>query len=181
MKSIVFSILVFASLNSYAQKFMTKTGSVAFSASTPIEKIEGINKSSACLLDSKTGSLDFIVSIKSFVFEKQLMQEHFNENYMESDKFQKSSFKGTILNLSSINFSKDGEYNAEVAGKLTIHGVTKDVKSVGKIIIKNGKPNLKSSFSVLLADYKIDIPGAVKDKISKDVKITINCMLEAMK
>lgn len=182
MKQTLFSFLImFAAMQMNAQKFMTKTGSIDFSATGAIEKIEGFNKSSACLLDSKTGALDFIVQIKSFVFEKQLMQEHFNENYMESDKFPKASFKGSITNLSAINFAKDGEYTAEVGGKLTIHGVTKDVKSTGKIIIKGGKPTLKSSFSVLLADYNVIIPGAVKDKISKDVKINVNCALEAMK
>jgi hypothetical protein len=181
MKKTLFSFLIMASLHANAQKFMTKTGSVDFSASGPVEKIEGNNKSTACLLDSKTGAVDFIVQIKSFVFEKQLMQEHFNENYMESDKFPKSSFKGMINNPEAINFSKDGEYNTEVSGKLTLHGVTKDVKSSGKVIIKGGKPTLKSSFIVLLADYGIDIPGAVKDKISKNVKINVNCTLDAMK
>lgn len=181
MKKTLFVFMVLASMCANAQKFMTKTGSIDFSATGAIEKIEGSNKSVACLLDSKTGMMNVIAQSKSFVFEKQLMQEHFNENYMESDKYPKSSFVGTIINLSAVNFEKDGEYAAEVSGKLTIHGVTKDVKSVGKIIMKGGKPTIKSSFAVLLSDYKISIPGAVKDKISKDVKINVNCALDAMK
>jgi polyisoprenoid-binding protein YceI len=181
MKKVFFSLLVFVSLQASAQRFMTKTGTIDFVATGAIEKIEGSNKSVACLLDSKAGSLDVIIQIKSFVFEKQLMQEHFNENYMESDKFPKASFKGSIINMASINMAKDGEYTADVVGKLMIHGVTKDVKSTGKVIIKGGKPILKSAFAVLLADYGIEIPGAVKDKISKDVKINLNCALDAMK
>ena len=181
MKKTLISLLVILSVQAQAQKFMTKTGSIDFSATGAIEKIEGTNKSSACLMDSKTGSLDLIVQVKSFVFEKQLMQEHFNENYMESEKFPKASFKGIITNISSINFSKDGEYTAEVTGKLNIHGVAKDVKTTGKVIIKGGKPSLKANFSVLLSDYNIAIPGAVKDKISKDAKINVNCSLEPMK
>jgi len=181
MKKVFFSLLVFVSLQASAQRFMTKTGTIDFVATGAIEKIEGSNKSVACLLDSKAGSLDVIIQIKSFVFEKQLMQEHFNENYMESDKFPKASFKGSIINMTSINVAKDGEYTADVVGKLMIHGVTKDVKSTGKVIIKGGKPILKSAFAVLLADYGIEIPGAVKDKISKDVKINLNCALDAMK
>jgi len=181
MKQTLLILLTFASMQMNAQKFMTKTGSVEFSATTPVERIEGTNKSVACLLDSKTGALDLIVQVKSFVFEKQLMQEHFNENYMESDKFPKSTFKGSLTNLSAVNFSKDGEYNADVAGKLTIHGVTNDVKTTGKIIVKEGKATLKSVFNARLADYKIDIPGAVKEKISKDAKITVNCTLDVMK
>ncbi|MCF8294320.1 MAG: YceI family protein [Chitinophagaceae bacterium] len=181
MKQLFFSLCVLASLQSTAQRYMTKTGTVDFVATGAIEKIEGSNKSVACLLDSKAGSLDFIIQIKSFVFEKQLMQEHFNENYMESDKFPKASFKGSVTNMTSINMAKDGEYTADVVGKLMIHGVTKDVKSTGKVIVKGGKPILKSAFSVLLAVYGIEIPGAVKDKISKDVKINVHCALDAMK
>jgi hypothetical protein len=181
MKNTLLALLTICSLHANAEKFMTRTGGIDFSATTPLEKIEGSNKSVACLLDSKTGSIDYVVQIKSFIFSQQLMQEHFNENYMESDKFPKSTFKGAITNLASIDFSKDGEYNAEVLGKLTIHGVTKEVKALGKIIVRSGKVILKSTFSSLLADYKIAIPGAVKDKISKEVKISVNCALESMK
>jgi polyisoprenoid-binding protein YceI len=181
MKKIIIAILALASLQVNAQKFMTKTGSINFSASSPIEKIEGNNKSAACLLDSKTGNIDFVVQIKSFIFKQQLMQEHFNENYMESDKFSKATFKGNFNNLTSINFTKDGEYPASVYGKLTIHGVTKDIKSTGTITIKNGKPTLISNFSIKLSDYGIEIPGAVQDKIAKEAKISLNCSLDAMK
>jgi polyisoprenoid-binding protein YceI len=108
------------------------------------------------------------------------MQEHFNENYMESDKFPKASFKGQIINLSAIQFSKDGEYKTDVKGKLTIHGVTKDVTFSGKIIVRSGKLLIASSFSVLLADYNIAIPGAVKDKVAKEVKINVQVSLDQM-
>jgi polyisoprenoid-binding protein YceI len=145
-----------------------------------LETIEGKNKAVGCLLDSKTGTIDFIVQIKSFVFDKKLMQEHFNENYMESDKFPKASFKGQIINLSAIQFSKDGEYKTDVKGKLTIHGVTKDVTFSGKIIVRSGKLLIASSFSVLLADYNISIPGAVKDKVAKEVKINVQVSLDQM-
>jgi hypothetical protein len=181
MKQLIIALLILGSTQAQAQKFLTKTGSINFSASSSIEKIEGANKSVACLLDSKSGSLDFVVQIKSFIFKQQLMQEHFNENYMESDKFPKATFKGTITNLSVIDFTKDGEYPALVGGKLTIHGVTKDVKSAGTISITKGKPTLKSNFVVVLSDYSIAIPGAVKDKISKDAKINVVCALDAMK
>lgn len=178
---ILLALTALISLHAQAQKFMTKTGTVSFNASGPLEKIEGINKSSACLLDTKSGGLDFVIQIKSFVFEKQLMQEHFNENYLESDQYPKANFKGTIINLTSIHFDKDGEYTAEVSGKLSIHGVSKDVRTTGKILIKDGKPTVKANFNVLLSDYNIMIPGAVKDKISKDVKIMINAPLDPFK
>ncbi|MBK7762193.1 MAG: YceI family protein [Bacteroidetes bacterium] len=180
MRIILMAMISLLCTNMNAQKFITKTGNVNFSAGSPIEKIEGNNRSVAAMLDAKTGTVNFIIQIKSFVFEKQLMQEHFNENYMESEKFPKSSFKGDISNLSSINFSKDGEYPTDVAGKLMVHGVSKDVKVSGKIIIKNGKPTLKANFNIILADYGIEIPGAVKDKISKEAKVQVNCSLDSM-
>jgi len=161
-----------------AQRYLTKAGSVDFLSKAPLETIEGKNKSTAALLDSKTGSLDVIVMVKSFVFEKQLMQEHFNENYMESDKFPKASYKGVIDNPAAVNFAKDGEYQVSTTGKLSIHGVSKDVKQTGKLIVKGGKVILSSNFSVALADYGISIPGAVKDKVAKDVKIVVNCILD---
>lgn len=181
MKKSLLIVLALSSMSVHAQKYMTKTGTINFSASTPLEKIEGVNKSSACLLDSKSGAIDFVIQIRSFVFEKQLMQEHFNENYMESEQFPKAIFKGSITNLPNINFLKDGEYNAEVGGKMTIHGVTKDVKTSGRIVVKNGKPVVISTFKIVLADYKIDIPKPVRDKVSKEAAINVNCALEPMK
>ncbi|HAD33841.1 MAG TPA: YceI family protein [Chitinophagaceae bacterium] len=181
MKQIILLCMLSLCMSLHAQKYMTKTGTVNFTSKAPLETIEGKNKAVSCLLDSETGTIDFIVLIKSFVFDKKLMQEHFNENYMESDKFPKASFKGQITNLSAIQFSKDGEYKADVKGKLTIHGVTKDVSYSGKIIIRSGKLILASSYSVLLADYNIAIPGPVKDKVAKEVKINVQVSLDQMK
>jgi polyisoprenoid-binding protein YceI len=181
MKELFFIALLFVAFQANAQKYMTKTASAEFTSKAPMETIDGKNKAVACLLDSKTGKLDFVIQIKSFVFEKQLLQEHFNENYMESSKYPKSTFSGSITNLSAINFAKEGEYRAEVSGKLTIHGVTKEVKEVGKLIVKGNQIVLNSSFPVLVADYKIEIPGAVKDKIAKEVKVVVNASLEKMK
>lgn len=180
MKKIILASLVCLSMQTYAQKYFTKTGTIIFNTKSPVEKIEGVNKSVGCLLDSKTGDLNFTVLIKSFVFEKQLLQEHFNENYMESDKFPKSSFKGKITNIAAINFSQDGVYEAQVTGVLQIHGVDKQVSYKGKVIVKAGKISLSSNLGVLLSDYKIAIPAAVKDKLSNDVTITVNVALDKM-
>jgi polyisoprenoid-binding protein YceI len=181
MKKLFFVLLAAAALQSNAQRYVTKTGTVDFLSKAPMETISGVNRASACLIDADKGKVDVIIQIKSFVFKQQLLQEHFNENYMESDKYPRATFSGMITNLSSINFEKDGEYKADVAGKLTIHGVTQDVKESGRIMIKNGKPTVLCSFAVLLADYKIEIPGAVKDKIAKEVKINLNAPLEKTK
>ena len=109
------------------------------------------------------------------------MQQHFNENYVESDKYPKGEFKGTITNNSEINYSKDGTYTAKVKGKLTIHGVTKDVESTGTLKINGGKIDAASTFNVLMSDYNIKIPAIVKDKVSNNIKITVDCDLEPLK
>jgi hypothetical protein len=159
----------------FAQKYMTRTGKVSFNASAPSspEKIEGINNEVANILDAKTGDIVFQVLIKSFKFERQLMQEHFNENYMESDKYPKADFRGTITNLSEINFAKDGTYPAKGAGKLTMHGVTNEVNETGTITVKGKEASLKAKFTAKLHDYKIEIPSVVADKIGKEAHIVL--------
>lgn len=181
MKRILIIGCTLLAMHAGATKYMTKTGKITFTSKTPLETIEGVNKSVASLLDSQTGGLEFIVQIKSFVFDRQLLQEHFNENYMESNKIPKSTFKGSVTNINSVNFAKDGEYRVEVTGKMMIHNVTKDVKNTGKVIVKDNTVTLVSDFNILLSDYNIVIPGAVKDKISKEVKIAVNCALTAVK
>jgi polyisoprenoid-binding protein YceI len=116
--------------------------------------------------------------MKGFEFDRALMQEHFNENYVESSKFPKAEFKGTILNNEKINYGSEGKYKVEVKGLMTIHGETKEVSTTGEIEVKEGKIKAEANFSVLLADYKISIPGLVADKVNKTAKIEVDCKLE---
>jgi hypothetical protein len=163
-------------------KFYTKTGTIFFRCTkSPLEKIEATNRSATCVLDTKTGSLQFAILVKGFEFERALMQEHFNENYMESGKFPRSEFKGQILNNNEINYTKDGVYNTTVKGRLKIHGETKDVETIGTLTLKDGKISASSGFSILLSDYNIHIPSIVSDKIANNVNITIDCNLELFK
>ena len=159
----------------FAQTYMTRTGKISFSATAAHspEKIEGINNEVASIVDGKTGNIVFQVPVKSFKFERELMQEHFHENYMESDKYPKSEFKGAISNSGSVNFTKDGTYNVSVAGKLTMHGVTNEVNVPGTIIVKGNKLLLKAKFSARLQDYKIAVPSVVADKIGKEAIISL--------
>jgi len=179
---ILFATLVLTVSVSFGQgKFYTKTGKVSFISKAPLEEIEGKNKTVTAVVDSKTGAMQFAIQMKGFEFEKQLMQQHFNENYVESDKYPKAEFKGTISNNSTINYSKDGNYPAKVKGKLTIHGVTKDVETTGTLKINGGKIDANSTFNVLISDYNIKIPAVVKDKVSNTIKITVDCDLEPLK
>jgi polyisoprenoid-binding protein YceI len=119
--------------------------------------------------------------MKGFEFERALMEEHFNENYVESSKYPKSEFRGVIMDNSLVNYSKDGIYPVKVKGKITIHGVTGEVESAGKITIKSGKIYANAGFSISLADYGILVPALVSDKVAKTATITVDCSLEPLK
>jgi polyisoprenoid-binding protein YceI len=178
MKKIIIAILLMtAAGNLYAQKYMTRTGKVSFYSATPLENIEAFNNETASVLDAKSGDVVFQVPIKSFKFEKALMQEHFNENYMESDKYPKAEFKGKVADVSKVNFSKDGTYDVTTAGKLTIHGVTKEVSIPGTITVKGKEVTMKSEFDVKATDYNISIPKLVEGKIAKEIEVTVNSIL----
>jgi hypothetical protein len=157
-----------------AQKYFTKNATLTFTSKAPMETIIGTNKTGTLAIDSKTGAVGVSVVIKGFVFDKQLLQQHFNENYMESDKFPKGEFKGTISNNTEVKYTVDGTYNAKLAGKLTIHGVTKDVTTTAKIAVTKGVVSGSTTFTITLADYGISIPEVVKDKISKTVTIAVS-------
>jgi len=154
-------------------RYFTRGAKVVFVSETPLEKIVGTNSQGTNVYDTKTGQFEFAVLMKSFVFEKALLEEHFNENYVESSKYPKSTFKGMVEDPSKVNLTKDGIYPVKIKGQLTMHGVTKDVATEGVFEVKGGKIIGKSNFIITLADYKIEIPSLVKDKISKDVKISV--------
>lgn len=180
------SILLFAALSivsvSNAQKFFTKTAKITFEATAlkSPENIDAVNKNSICVIDAKTGDIQFSVLMKGFEFERALMMEHFNENYVESDKFNKTTFKGTIINNESINYTKDGVYSAKVKGKLEMHGQSKDFETEGKIIVKAGKIQVSANFNAQFDDFKIVIPQLVADKVAKFAKISVDCTLDPL-
>jgi hypothetical protein len=180
---ILFVSIAAFTLSSNAQdKFFTKNGKILFKCTkSPLEKIEATNKSSVCVLDSRTGNMQFAVMMKGFEFERALMQEHFNENYVESNKFPKAEFKGQVINNGEINYNADGSYPAKVKGSLAIHGETKDVETTGTIQVKNGKISANADFIIQLSDYRISIPAIVSDKISNTVNISVDCSLEQLK
>lgn len=156
-----------------AQKYMTRNGYIGFFSHTPLEDIKADNNQVASVLDITTGDIVFQVLIKSFDFEKALMEEHFNENYLESEKFPKSTFTGKILNLSDVDFSKNGTYDVTVEGDLTIHGVTNKVSAKGTIEVKSDGIYANSKFNIVPEDYKIEIPGLVRNNIARSLEITV--------
>jgi hypothetical protein len=170
---VILSSILLLSFSASAQKYMTRTGYISFFSHTPLEDIKAENNQVASVLDISTGEIVFQTLIKSFRFEKALMQEHFNENYLESDKFPRSEFKGKLGDLSSVDFKKDGTYNVTVSGDLTIKDVTKKLDAKGTIIVSSDNITANSVFNIAPEDYNIDIPGVVRDKIAKTIEVTV--------
>lgn len=172
----------FMTVFAHAQdKYFTKSGKINFYSVAPLEDIEAKHKSAVAVLDTKTGALQFSALIKGFEFENAEMQQHFNEDYLESDKFPKSEFKGQILNNATVNYQKQGTYPVQVKGTLSIHGVNKEVQTPGTIKVDGDGLKAAATFNVQVADYNIKIPSLVKDKIAKSVKITIDTKLDPLK
>jgi Uncharacterized conserved protein len=179
---LIIALLLFAA-PSFAQRYFANDGKIKFDATAPAspDKIEGATNSATCLLDIATGNVAWQVLVKGFKFEKALMQEHFNENYMESDKHPKATFSGKITNFSELNLKKDGTYKANVTGKMKIHGVEKEHSAQGTVTVGGGKITMNADFEVKLADYEIKIPTVVSANISKTAKIAVNAALTPKK
>lgn len=180
MKNLIIVVLLLSAQWAVGQKYFSKTGKISFYSDAPMEKIEAHNSTASTVLDISTGNVEWAVLIQGFKFEKALMQEHFNENYMESTTYPKAKFKGKIDNLSDVNFKKDGDYNVNVSGQLEMHGVTKPVNATGVISVKGGNISAKSKFSVAVADYGIEIPKVVAENIAKNVDINVQADYQPM-
>ena len=152
-----------------AQKFVTEKSEVVFFSEATMEDIKATNKNASGLFNAGTNEIVFSIPINEFKFKKSLMQQHFNEKYMESDKFPKATFQGTV---SGFNKESKGVQNATASGKLTIHGVTKDVQITGTIEPKDSKLNMKAVFIVVLEDYNITRPQLLWQNIAEQVEVT---------
>ncbi len=184
-KCLFFSMLVAALCTSSvtAQKFFTKDGKVSFSATSPNspEKIEGATNKAIFAVDVATGAVEMKLLMKGFHFERALMEEHFNENYVQSTQFPKADFQGTVTDIKSVNLAKDGVYPIHIEGSLSMHGQTNKIKTTGTLTVSNGIISAaKSSIAVNLTDYKIDIPSIVRDKVAQQAKIEVNLTLAKM-
>ncbi len=155
--------------NTIAKIYTTTKASIRFFSSTPTEDIEATNTNVVSSLNNITGEIRFVALIKGFQFENELMQDHFNtEEYMNSDSFPKSEFKGNILNMKEVNFTKNGTYPVTVSGLLTIHGITHTISAQGSILINNGKISTKSVFKVNHFNY-----GITTNEIADELEITV--------
>ncbi len=166
-----------------AQRYFTRNAKAYFDATNKNspERVEAISNSGTLVVDIASGRVEAAVLIKGFLFEKALMQEHFNENYLESSKFPKATFKGQIDDLSKLDLSKDGTYTVGLRGDMSLHGQTKALQTTATFTVKGKEINAKANFPIVLADYDIKIPSPVADKLAKQAKVEITASLEQMK
>ena len=155
-----------------AQIYMGKTCEISFFSAASLENITAVNKSTKPILNTATGDVLVKVSIPGFVFEKALMQEHFNENYMESEKYPQGMFKGKINE--KVDYTKDGATKVTITGKLTIHGVEKDRTIDAVITVKKGVITVDTMFKVALKDHNITIPELLFQKIAESVEVKMH-------
>jgi polyisoprenoid-binding protein YceI len=182
MKIPAFFLLSLLSLLAHGQdKFITRTGHIWFYSTTPIENIEAHNRQVNAAYNSGTGEFVANVLMRSFQFEKALMQEHFNENYVESSKFPKGTFKGKVLDAASLDLKENKENKVKVEGELTIHGVTQKVITEGTIKKIGEDLIIKAKFPISPKDYNIKIPKVVEGNIAKTVDVNVDLILTKVK
>lgn len=172
--TIIFAAFLLVAGQIFAQQFITRNGHISFYSEAPLENIEAHNYQASSIIDVETGDIVFTLLIKGFEFEKALMQEHFNEKYLESDQFPKATFEGVITNLDEVDLMQEGTHQVQVKGELTIHGVTQEVTAPAIIEHKDGQLIAKAKFPVAVADYDITIPSVVSNNIAEVVDVTVD-------
>jgi hypothetical protein len=179
MKKLILLTIILISTISFAQdKIITKNGKVTFEASVPaFEEVKAKNEGVTCVINTKTGEIASLILVKGFRFKVALMEEHFNENYIESDKYPKSTFKGKIDNFDFAKLTSDAK-DYTVKGKIELHGKSKDISIIVKIKKTNDGINLVSDFNLNTDDYDIEIPSVVSKKLSKKVAVKIDYTLK---
>lgn len=165
-------LLCFSQLLTEAQPLITRTGYISFFSKTPLEDIKAENRQVNAVIDLAKKNIAFAALMKGFLFPKALMQEHFNENYVESDKYPKTSFIGSYTG--DVDPGKDGIYSIKVKGNLTLHGITRTIEVPATMDVKGGKLTGKTNFKIKPADYNIKIPSLVKDKIAQQIDVAVN-------
>jgi len=179
MKKAILAIIVLVAVNrANAQIYTAKDGGteITFFSSSPLEDITATNKGAGVVLNTTTSDIQLRISIIKFRFKNALMEEHFNENYMESQKFPNTVFKGKINE--KIDFTKEGETKVTVTGKIDMHGVTKDATIDGTVTKKGNEISIATKFKVKVADYNIKVPSLYVKNIAEVVDVTVSSVLE---
>ena len=179
-KKIVLLVALIAgvTVKANAQVYYTKNGSISFFSKAPLEDIKADNNQVISLINTQTGEIKFSLLNNAFHFPKAMMEEHFNSDYIQSDKYPSSTFKGMITDINKTDVTKDGAYKVNIQGDLNIHGVSKNITTQATLIVKDGKFSGSSVFKILLKDYNIKIPSIVANNIAESIEITVSCNYE---
>lgn len=169
----VLGVLVLLTNTSFAQIHLCKNGNISFFQETSVEDIDARSTKLLSVLNTENNMIAYKVDMQSFQFEKSLMQDHFNENYVESGKYPTAVFKGVINE--KIDWSKDGTYDITSTGDMVMHGVTKRITEKGKLTIKNGELSISNFFTIKFTDYGVEIPSLLSKQLAESVEVTINC------
>jgi hypothetical protein len=164
-------LLVLFHSNAHSQLYTTRTGFIGFYSKTPLEDIRPENHQVFAVIDAGKKNIALSLLLKGFVFTKELMQEHFNENYVESDKYPKATFSGSFTG--DLNPNKDGVYKVMVKGNLSLHNVTRPLETPATLEVKGGQIIGQAEFKIKPEDYNITIPSLVRDKIEQDMKVKV--------
>ncbi len=170
MKKLLLIIFLLNCLFGFSQKFKTNNSHIRFFSDAPMEDIEAINESATSIVDVTSKAIVIVVPIKSFDFKKELMQEHFNENYLESDDFPNATFKGKLIDWNG----EEGTAQVSAKGTMEIHGVSKEMTITGDLDYSSNVLKVSTVFNIKLEDHKIKIPKAVFYKIAEEVEVTAN-------
>ncbi|CAN5198803.1 hypothetical protein BH09BAC6_BH09BAC6_04580 [soil metagenome] len=181
MKHIVIVLLAWMSITNQAGQdlYACKNAKISLYSSAPIEDIKAVAYNGTSVFNAATGELNFSVAIRSFQFDKSRMQEHFNENYMESEKYPRATFKGKINE--HVDIAKNGSYPVTVTGVFETHGVQQSRTISGKITVNNGVLSMTSQFMVKCADHHIDIPTIVFHHIAESIQVNVSATYAAYK
>jgi hypothetical protein len=182
MKKLIILLLLTGGLVTglHAQKYLTKTGVIEIFSETSLFVIEAKNQQVACILNAENGDVVTSTLVRSFKFREALVEEHFNENYMESHLYPKAQFKGKIINFSSVDLSKDGSYPVTIEGSLTMHGETNPVTTKGTLVVKSGTVTATAEMIISLEQYKIKVEEQYKDRINDKIRLAIHFELKPM-
>ena len=161
-------------------KFLSNDGEISFYSHTVIEDITAKNNKVASVIDAASGELAIIVKMTDFKFEKQRMQEHFNENYVESEIYPKATYNGSIINNADVDYSKPGIYEVRVTGDMTIHGTTQTVSAEGSLEVSITSITARTKFMLNPEDYNIKIPKVVRKNIAEQMEISIEMTYQPM-
>ena len=182
LRVILVSAFIFALLQQAGAqtKYIDRAGKVTFFSSAPMEDIEAHNQQAVSVFDAATGELVASMLMRSFNFKKALMEEHFNENYVESHKYPKATFKGKISNISEVDLSRNGKCTLDIDGEITLHGVTKPLTVQAEAVVNNGAIQARAAFPLTVKDFKIEIPRLVINNIAEVVEVSVSFNYQPM-